>query len=285
MDLYFLAIKKNNNLLNYIMGNTIWKIITLIIPFMGCSEVPTVESNQPFIHFNGNFESGKIDGYYSLVKDTSLNTKIVKFPVRKGNFALKNILLTNDYIYNGYRSELAIYNCAKFKTEVFYGFSVLIDSTYTDNQYNIICQWQDLPDFYKGEVWNSIPVLHGSPPPLALAYVNSTLELKMNTNTFSSTETFRICNPEIIQKNKWYDLIFRIYWSDDSTGFVEAWINNRHLTEFNGLDYKFYKSNLYNRSGNYFKFGQYRGSNRPTTINVIYFDEIKIGSSLNEVSP
>lgn len=261
------------------------KVLFFLLLLSACSEVPLPEPGQSFLHFSNDFESNNLSGFYYLLPDTSRNCTIVDSPVRKGNHALKNTLLPDDYINNGYRAELAIYNCAKYKTEVFYGFSLLIDPSYSDLQYNILCQWQDLPDYYRGESWDVFPVLHGSPPPLSLTYVNGTLELKMNVNPLSSNETFRIGDAVTIDKNKWYDLVFHIYWSTDETAFIEAWINNTHITPYNGNDYKFYKTNLYNRAGNYFKFGQYRGKNKTVSGNTVYFDEIKVGSTFNEVSP
>jgi hypothetical protein len=115
-----------------------------------------------------------------LVVDPSINTQIVTDPVRKGNFAVKNTLRPDDYIFNGYRAELSVYNCAKYKTEVYYAFSFMVDTAYSDPEFNLICQWQDLPYYIQGENWEPNPTLHASPPPLALVYASGNLEIKMN---------------------------------------------------------------------------------------------------------
>ncbi|MFH0894289.1 MAG: polysaccharide lyase [Bacteroidota bacterium] len=259
--------------------------IFIFFTLFSCGKVPTPEPGQSFDHFTGDFETGNLSGFHFLVKDSTVNTIVVTNPVRKGNFALKNTLRPDDLVFNGYRSELAVYNCAKYKTEVYYGFSFMIDTAYSDEQFNIICQWQDVPDFNQGEDWNSIPVLHGSAPPVALVYVNGTLEIKMNENPNSNNETFLVGNAQTVNKGLWCDLVFHIYWCDDNSAFIEAWLNGCCFTPFNGTDNKFYSRNLFNRSGNYFKFGQYRGKDPTTHTNTIYFDEIKIGSSYNEVAP
>lgn len=266
------------------MEKKIYFLIFLSI-LLGCGKVPTAEPNQPFEHFAGDFETGNLKGFYFLVPDTAINTRIVSNPVRKGGFALKNTLRPDDNIYNGYRSELAIYNCAKYRSEVFYGFSFMIDSNYSNQEFNIICQWQDLPNFAQGESWDPTPVLHGSSPPLALAYVNGTLQLKMNDNPNSNSATFLVGNPQQINKGKWYDIVSHIYWNDDNTAFIEFWMNGNFITPYNGTGNKYYKRNLFNRAGNYFKFGQYRGKNKTTNTNTVYFDEVRIGSSYNEVAP
>lgn len=264
------------------MKNKIYAILFLAI-ISGCGKVPTPEPNQAFDHFVGDFEKGNLNGFYLLVSDTFVNTQIVTAPVRKGNYALKNTLRPDDYVFNGYRTELSVYNCAKYKTEVFYGFSFMIDTAYSNQEFNIICQWQDLPNYIQGENWEPTPVLRGSSPPLAIVYINGTIELKMNENPSSNNNTFLV-GSQSINKGQWYDVVSHIYWSDDNTAYLEFWLNGKYLTPFNGTDNKYYKRNLFNRVGNYFKFGQYRGKDKTSNTNTIYFDEVKIGSSYNEVA-
>ena len=261
-------------------------ILLFLTILCGCGKVPTAEPNQPFDHFIGDFETGNLNQFHFLVLDTSINTKIITNPVRKGNFALKNTLQPDDYINNGYRTELAIYNCAKYKSEVFYAFSFMIDTNYSSNQeFNLICQWQDLPYYLQGENWDPDPTLRGSTPPVALVYVYGAIELKMNENPSSNNQSFLVGNTLPIAKGQWYDVVSHIYWNDDNTAFIELSMNGNFITPFNGIDYKYYKRNLFNRAGNYFKFGQYKGKDKPSSTTIIYFDEIKIGSSYNEIAP
>jgi hypothetical protein len=250
-----------------------------------CGKIPTPEPNQSFDHFTGDFETGNLNGFHFLVPDTNFNTVVVTNPVRRGNFALKNTLRPGDFINNGYRAELAMYDCAKYKTEVFYGFSFMIDSNYSDPEFNLICQWQDLPYYIQGENWEPNPELRGSSPPLALVYVNGTIVIKMNENPASNNETFQVGDAQSINERQWYDVVSHIYWNDDNTAYIEFWLNGILITPFNGTDYKYYKRNLYNRAGNYFKFGQYRGKNNTSNTNIIYFDEVRIGSTYDEVAP
>jgi hypothetical protein len=265
------------------------KIRTYIAIFLmilcACGKVPTPEPDQAFDHFAGDFETGDLSGFHFLVPDTSINTKVITYPVRKGSFALKNTLRPDDHINNGYRAELAIYNCAKYRSDVFYAFSFMIDTNYSDQAFNLICQWQDLPYYEQGENWEPDPNLRGSSPPLALVYVNGTLELKMNESPASNNQTFLVGDAQPINKGQWYDVIAHIYWNDNNTAFTEVWLNGNSITPSNGTDTKYYKRNLYNRAGNYFKFGQYRGKEKTPNTNIIYFDEVKIGSSYNEVKP
>jgi hypothetical protein len=250
---------------------------------LGCGKISTPEPNQPFDHFINDFENKNLNGFHFLTKDSSINTQLDSITTRKGKYALKNTLFPEDYVNNGYRSELAVYNCAKYKTDVYYGFSFQIDENYIDQAYNLICQWQDLPNYNQGEDWGPSPTLHGSPPPISLTYVDNQLEIKMNDSPNSSDKTFLVGDAIPIVKSKWYDVVAHIFWNDDSTAFIEIWLNGQLITPFNGTDYKYYHRNLFNRAGNYFKFGQYRGKDKTAHSNTVYFDEIKIGSSYSEV--
>jgi hypothetical protein len=260
--------------------------LLIILAFVcACGKVPTAEPDQPFDHFVGDFETGTLEGFHFLVADQDINTRIITSPVRKGSFALRNTLRPDDYVNNGYRSELAVYNCASYRSEVFYGFSFMVDTNYSDQEFNLICQWQDIPYFAQGEIWEPHPTLHGSSPPLGLIYVNGQLEIKMNADPNSNNATFLVGSPQPIAKGQWYDIVAHIYWNDDNSGFIEFWLDGASITPFNGTDNKFYNKNLYNRAGNYFKFGQYRGKDKTSATNIIYFDEVKVGSSYLEVAP
>lgn len=261
-------------------------IVISIAMLVACGKVPINEPGKPIRTFSENFETNSLNSFdLLLAQDSSFNTSIVDFPVRKGTKALKTILRPTDFIYNGYRTELAIYNSANYQSEAFYGFSFFIDTNYQDESYTLLCQWQDLPDYLRGESWTSTPSLHGSPPPLQLTYINGNIELKGNTNPRSSNQTFLIGNTIKIEKGIWYDFTAHIYWDDTDKGYIEAWLNDDYITPYNGSDYKYYSQNLVNRAGNYFKFGQYHGHIKPKHTNLVYFDEVKIGSTFNSVQP
>jgi hypothetical protein len=60
----------------------------------------------------------------------------------------------------------------------FYGWSFWIDTSYHDPHYCLLAQWQNLPDFNKGEDWDNTI---SSSSPLHLDLVDSMLELNYNT--------------------------------------------------------------------------------------------------------
>jgi len=86
-----------------------------------------------------------------------------------------------------------------------------------------------------------------------------------------------------INTEKWYDLAFEIKWSFKNDGYIASWIDNEPFTPFNGYNNKIYGANMHNKSPAYFKFGQYRYWD-DSNIHQIYFDELRVGNSLDEVS-
>ena len=268
------TVRKNRN-------NLPWKLFSLLVAFsflLSCGKVPTPEPNQSFDHFVGDFEDSSLVKFHLLVPNDT-NATIIRNPVRKGNYAVRFFLRPEDRLNHGNRTELSVHNCAKYKSEVYYGWSFMIDTSYTDTHYCLFSQWQNLPNFEQGENWdNTFP----SPPPLALVYING--EIRINRNEKVVNENVQTIASHAVSKGTWYDIVFHVYWSDDETGFVEAWLDGAPM--ISSGDHKFYGSNLYSRAGNYFKFGLYRGSDTDEYNPLIaYGDELKIGSSYEEVKP
>lgn len=251
--------------------------LLLLLPF-GCGKVPIPEEGLQFDHFTGDFENGDLSAFHLLVPNDT-NAVVIDSPVRKGNHAVRFFLRPEDRMNHGNRTELGVYNCAKYHTEVYYGWSFMIDTSYNDPHYCLFSQWQNLPDFGNGENWdNTFP----SPPPLALVYADG--EIRINRNEKVVNEAAETIAGKPVDKGVWHDIVFHVYWSDDSQGFVEAWLDGEPM--ISSGDHKYYGSNLYNRAGNYFKFGLYRGSDADEYKPLIaYGDELKIGSSYEEVKP
>lgn len=250
----------------------------LPVIFSACGKTPTAEPGKPVLHFTGDFETGDFSQFHLLVPGDT-NARIVSNPVRKGTYSARFFLRPGDIINNGNRSELAVYNCAEYHTDVYYGWSFMIDTSWSDAHYCLLSQWQNLPNYEMGEDWNNT---FPSPPPLALVYTDGLLEVKWNEKVVR--EDVQTIGSRNIGKGVWHDVVFRVYWSDQNDGFIEAWLDGSPL--ISGTGNRFYGANLYNRSGNYFKFGLYRGHDSDTYPAIIAFaDELKIGSSYDEVKP
>lgn len=252
-------------------------LVTVVLAY-SCAQLPTPEPNQEFDHFTGDFEDSSLSKFIGLIPYPE-NAVIVNDTVRRGNFAVKFFLRPGDNVNNGNRVELSVHNCAKYHTEVYYGWSFMIDTSWRDEHYCLLSQWQNLPNYQQGEEWNNT---FPSPPPLALVYENGMLQVNWNEKVVN--ENVQTIAERSISKGVWYDVIFRVYWSDCDDGYVEAWLNDVPMVD--NADHRFYGANLYSRAGNYFKFGLYRGSDTDEYEPLIsYCDELRIGSSYEEVKP
>ena len=156
--------------------------------------------------------------------------------------------------------------------------SLMIERYYAeDSKWQMFYQFHDEPDWTKGETWETYTVRI---PPHSLLYMNGTLGFYLNSIDLGK-ECIARCD---VEKGVWIDLVLHLKWSMDYDGFVEICVNGEPVTPFNGIDYKFYRPTEYNVVGNALKIGLYRDSSIEST-SVVYFDEVRIGSSYEEVTP
>lgn len=78
-----------------------------------------------------------------------------------------------------------------------------------------------------------------------------------------------------IRKGAWSSVFFQIRWSMNGGGYIEMHADEQPVTAFNGTDYKSYRSNTYNETGNYLKIGLYRDK-QAEAINSVYVDNTYI---------
>ena len=85
----------------------------------------------------------------------------------------------------------------------------------------------------------------------------------------------------MIESGTWHQLVFNYKLAFDDFGYIRSWMDGEILTEFNGVDNKFYGPNMHNKAQPYLKMGLYRyweDSNR----HAIYFDNLRIGKIEDE---
>lgn len=208
---------------------------------------------------------------------------IVSDNPRKGNYCAKFKIDSAEFWTSPFsgikssRSEIQIFKVAPTEKEIYYGWSVKIPEDYIESpDWQVIGQFHDQPDYEKGETWDNYPA---NSPPVSMTYKNGKIGLTVNVPYGNVTE---VISERKISKGKWTDIILRIYWTTNSTGYIEAWINNIAMTDNSGTISRYNFRNLYNKYGNYLKIGLYR-SNEIKTKNIVYFDEIKSGLNYNNV--
>lgn len=165
--------------------------------------------------------------------------------------------------------------------EVFYRWEIMMDSNYT---------WYDHPDGWSFEIMGQFHHQYGKDsPPFAIEYT----EKNGSPEAFivwrekpNKADFFHELQPFPFEKGVWHEVILHFNWRTTAAGFFEVWVDGESVTKDSGFDVdgKVYGRNLYNCDGNYLKFGYYRGKNIPTT-NTIYYDGIRKGNSLEEVTP
>ena len=200
---------------------------------------------------------------------------VIKNPVYTGNYALKATVLQGDLVNQGARAEVVFYDSQSKKhiweegDEVWYHWQTMFpnDLSISPGKWLVWTQWHH----------NS----SSGSPPLAIA-INENggkqyLNLKELSRTYDNAGCFNFtiqCGYlwiEELKKDVWYDIFLHVKWSQNSNGFVELWINNKHVLP------KLYHPNLYPHpeNGVYMKQGLYREKSI-TEQQSIYHDDMKI---------
>lgn len=239
--------------------------------------------------FVEHFDSALSHDIWSANAQDISRIEIVGNTTRAGSGAVKLTVFPEDVSAKKNRAEINIVYGHNPETEnwqdAWYSWSILVPEDYYDDyknrRFQIMGQFHVVPDFENGEGWEDYPEV---PPMISFRYGydegGTGLGLFYGINT-NSKEVLMITK-RYIQKGKWYDITMHIGWSMSEEGFVEAWLNNEPLTPWNGKDYRFYGANMYNAVPPMLKLGLYRDWGFET-INSVYYDELRIGHSREEV--
>lgn len=240
---------------------------------------------QPVKPFVGDFERGDLSGWLvrEAARDDSI--QIVTDPIRRGRYAARFTVRPGDFVSKGNRAEVSWDNRDAPGSEGWYGWSFFLPKDYPDTEWRprlwqCLGQWHDQPNREKGETWATFP---GHSPSIALYYVwkNGTSSLEL---WYGPLKNQAIIARAPVEKGRWNDVVFHIGWSTGANGFVEAWLNGQPLTPKNGDTYKVGGANMWNDYPHFLKIGLYRNRDI-TTTNSVFFDEIRIGNSRQEVDP
>jgi hypothetical protein len=206
--------------------------------------------------------------------------QIVTSPVRCGGYAARFEIREGDQAgpIGGYRTEVheLLHYIAPVGSEQWYGFSTYIPPDWPDlDNRTVIAQWHATPDLLDGEVWRS--------PPLAIRTSGGQLTV---TGRYSAEQTQTendgvmldlYTHPGTFEKGVWHDWVFHLKWQYDNQGFVEAWLDDTLVIDYQGpIGYN-------DHVGLWFKWGIYR-DDHPVT-QVIYHDEYRRGSNYDQADP
>ncbi|MBI4534135.1 MAG: heparin lyase I family protein [Candidatus Melainabacteria bacterium] len=201
---------------------------------------------------------------------------IVQKPVRIGPGAARLTVHPQDIAAKRNRAEINVVHGEGLNSDVWYAWSILVPRDYCDDysnqRFQIMGQFHDMPDFAKGQSWKGFPV---HPPMISIQYGYDKTGSGFGLFYGLDTNRKRIAK-RYIQKGIWHDIVLHIRWSQGSDGFVEAGLDGSPWTPFNGRDHKYYAANMYNAAPPMLKLGIYRDFGF-TTINSVFYDELRIG--------
>ena len=246
-----------------------------------------------------DFETGSLSEHWNSQFARSDSGIIVSDIVRNGNYAIKmnvrygDVAVQHDLIYNKSRVELSMKlpyadEYPMDGSVVYYGWSVYFPEDFYYNYsvehdgFNIVGQWFHRPEV--GQSWEEWENNHGGKkgsPSVSIRYEeleDGTHGLGILTRPNVESPSTNIASKEI-QLGEWNDIIFGVKWSMTNDGYIEAWLNGAKFT-----DGKYYAKNMYTSTPKNLKLGLYRGPN-VLSENDIYYDEIRIGGSYEEVDP
>ncbi len=256
----------------------------LFLSILGCdkNDENVTAMDGDFIFISTDFETQNIFPPWEKQCNPESFSIVSKTP-RKGTYCAKFSIDSSEYWTSpssgikSARSEIQIFKVAPAQKEIYYGWSMKIPEDYIESSdWQVMGQFHDQPDYENGETWENYPA---NSPPVSLTYKNGKIGVTVNIPYGNGSE---VISERSITKGQWTDIILHIYWSANSNGYIEAWINDVPMTDNSGTITRYNFRNLYNNSGNYLKIGLYR-SNEIKTKNVVYFDEIKSGLTYNDV--
>lgn len=232
--------------------------------------------------FVEHFSSLPLSAVWSANMKDETRLEVVPEPVRLGPSAAKLTVHPQDISAKRNRAEINLVHGAGLNSELWYAWSILVPKNYYDDYLNqrfqIMGQFHDMPEFAKGESWRNFPA---HPPMISIQYGYDGAGSGFGLFYGLNSKRARIAK-RYIQKGIWHDVTFHVRWSQAKDGFVEAWLDGKPWTPFNGRDYKFYGANMYNAAPPMLKLGIYRDFGFSTT-NSVFYDELRIGPTKSSI--
>ncbi len=259
-----------------------------------------VQAAMGILSLETNVDDGGISSFWNLQINNSESITIVDDISRNGDYSLKfnvsylDYAVPADWPTNKSRAELSLREeyADQYPMNgepIFYGWSIYFPPGYEYNisapdNFNIIGQWFHRPDIGNGQTWEDWFDLYDGkrmPPSLHLEYaelITGEKGIGLVWKPTPETPAASIAEKEI-NLGEWNDIIFEIKWSTDTDGYIRGWLNGELFTAD-----PFYGINMYNPTPKNLKVGLYRGPSARMN-NYVYYDEIRIGGTYEEVDP
>jgi hypothetical protein len=230
--------------------------------------------NERALLFSSTFDNRDLRGWRS----SGNRPEVVRDHARAGTGAMKTTLDRNKDRFPN-RTEVQGPR-AEIGKEYWYGFSVLLPEEYVpDPVWEIVAQWQGVPDADLGEKWRN-PVLALSTTDGRWGWV-SRWDAKRNTFENGKREYGGVHQYDLgaYQTGAWTDWVVRVRWSYGSDGFLKIWKDGKLAVDQDG-------PNAFNDAeGPFFKMGLYKGWDDPkkghdgVAKRVLYHDEFRMAGA------
>jgi hypothetical protein len=233
--------------------------------------------------FGSDFEDGEMKGWRVAGNSPAVTHDVA----RRGRYALKTSLDRHTDSCS-YRTEVSGPE-ADIGKEYWYGFSIFLPDDYIpDKIWEIVAQWNCIPDYDVGEKWRN-PVMALSTTAGRWSWVT---RWDAKRNTFASGKREyggeREYDLGLYQRNLWTDWVVHVKWSYGPDGILQVWKNGEKVIDQTG-------PNAFNDAhGPIFKMGIYKGWHKPETRSdavsrrVLYHDEFRMAgptATYQDVAP
>ena len=239
--------------------------------------------NERVLLFVSDFEDQRLTGWRSSGNQPT----VVQDRTRAGNGAMRTSL---DRTKDRYPDRTEVMGPqAQIGKEYWYGFSILLPTEYIpDGIWEIVAQWQGIPDSDLGEKWRN-PLLALSTTSGRWSWV-SRWDAKRNTFETGRREYGGIQEYDLgpYETGVWTDWVVQVKWSYGSDGFLKVWKNGSAVIDQAG-------PNAFNDAkGPFFKMGLYKGWGNPDKASdvvnsrLLYHDEFRMGgaeATYDDVAP
>jgi len=224
--------------------------------------------------FIGDFENRSFKGW----RGSGNMPTIAQDPTRPGRHVMKSSLDRRQDRYPDRTEVSGPY--AQVGQEYWYGFRILLPEDYIpDRIWEIVAQWQGVPDTDLGEKWRN-PVLALSTTGGRWGWV-SRWDAKRNTFQSGKREYGGVHEYDLgpYERSVWTNWVVHVQWSYETDGWLQVWRNGRKVIDQTG-------PNAYNDAkGPFFKMGLYKGwgdpKKRSDTVDrrVLYHDQFRMGGA------
>ena len=232
------------------------------------------QRNERALLFRSDFEGRDLKGW----RGSGSLPAIVRDRTRSGKGAMRTSL---DRFNDRYPDRTEVMGPrAEVGKEYWYGFSILLPEDYIPDQiWEIVAQWQGLPDSDIGEKWRN-PVLALSTTGGRWGWV-SRWDAKRNTFESGKREYGGVRQYDLgpYEKDVWTDWVVHVKWSYGPDGFLKVWKDDKPVIDQKG-------PNTFNDAeGPFFKKGLYKGWGDPkkdcdaVTKRALYHDEFRMGGA------